>query len=321
MSKLIHSIKSVLDKSMDKGTILGCVQTIENRTTKTGAQYQLLKITDGESSINVFLFDLDKNPTITIGAVYGFKGTAYGKTDIAWSVNAESCTEMYKTIEEVPDNVMPEKNKIVVGYKNNIEEIKETILKSIEIFGGKEGFKVLLNILLESKVLEKMSIHPAANKHHHAAKGGLLYHTFGMLKIWYALRGAELEQFKECDNIAMTIGIIMHDFGKIMEYSELGEVTQDGTLLGHMYFSAQYLQKVMDKIDRTVLDSFDRKRLIHIILSHHGKYEWGSPVVPATKEALLVHYIDMIDAKSNMMDTATEGERVYTLENASIVKL
>lgn len=148
---------------------------------------------------------------------------------------------------------------------------------------------------------------PAATNVHHAFKGGLATHTYQMLHLLEGLYPC-LPYKVHLDRCVLAI--LFHDYGKIAEYQEDGKPTEDMYLLGHIFISSNYLNNLMrdKKIDTEV-----RKRVVHIILSHHGELEYGSPVKPCTQEAVLVNMLDNMSAKSDTLDGTGNMERNFAL--------
>jgi 3'-5' exoribonuclease len=136
----------------------------------------------------------------------------------------------------------------------------------------------------------------AAHGVHHARRGGLLAHTASMMRVARSIGGCYPEVTVEI----LMAGVLFHDIGKIFEtdYQALGfalEPTLRGALLGHIFIGLVMLEKVWDELHEDKFLTL-RDHIAHLILSHHGQNEWGSPVEPKTPEAVLLHHIDMIDA-------------------------
>ncbi|KAB7664128.1 3'-5' exoribonuclease YhaM [Bacillus sp. B1-b2] len=164
--------------------------------------------------------------------------------------------------------------------------------------------------------------YPAATKNHHEFVSGLAYHVVSMLDLAKAI--ATL--YPSLDKDLLYGGIILHDLGKVTELS--GPIsttyTMEGTLLGHITIMVNEIGKAAEELD---IHGEEVVILQHIVLSHHGKAEWGSPKAPLIKEAEIIHYIDNLDAKMNMLDRVIERvkpgeftERVFALENRSFYK-
>lgn len=163
---------------------------------------------------------------------------------------------------------------------------------------------------------------PAATKNHHEFYSGLAYHVVSMLDLAKAIAGL----YPKLDKDLLYAGVILHDLGKVFELS--GPVstvyTVEGNLLGHITIMVNEIGKAADELG---IQSEEIMILQHMVLSHHGKAEWGSPKPPMVQEAEVLHYIDNLDAKINMMDRALEKvkpgeytERVFALDNRTFYK-
>jgi 3'-5' exoribonuclease len=144
---------------------------------------------------------------------------------------------------------------------------------------------------------------PAAKGFHHVYIGGLLEHTLSVVRILAWLAG----HYKGLNRDLLMTGGILHDIGKIYEYSYDGIVdyTDEGRLVGHIVMSVEMLDRRI-----SALPDFPGQlamELRHILLSHHGTLEFGSPKRPKTLEALVVHFADDLDAKVNAMQLTIDG--------------
>ncbi|WAA08720.1 3'-5' exoribonuclease YhaM [Fervidibacillus albus] len=163
---------------------------------------------------------------------------------------------------------------------------------------------------------------PAATKNHHEFYSGLAYHVVSMLDLAKAI--AQL--YPSINKDFLYAGIILHDLGKVIELSGpiAASYTTEGKLLGHITIMVNEIGKAADELK---ISGEEVLVLQHIVLSHHGKAEWGSPKPPMIREAEVIHYIDNLDAKLNMMNRALEKtkpgeftERIFALENRSFYK-
>ncbi|MHA6260722.1 3'-5' exoribonuclease YhaM [Sporosarcina sp. CAU 1771] len=175
---------------------------------------------------------------------------------------------------------------------------------------------------LLKKHQEAFMTYPAATRNHHDYVSGLIDHVVSMLKLGKAL--ADL--YPTLNKDLLFAGIILHDVGKVVELSgPIGtQYTNEGNLLGHITIMVNEISKAADELEIT---GEEVMLLQHMVLSHHGKEEWGSPKRPMLKEAEMLHYIDNIDAKMNMLNRAlgkTEPgeftERIFPLDNRSFYK-
>jgi 3'-5' exoribonuclease len=162
--------------------------------------------------------------------------------------------------------------------------------------------------LADAELMDKFRTAPAAIKMHHNYIGGLLEHTHNMLRVANAI----LPLYPNIQADMVLAGIFLHDIGKTEElsYDMAFSYTDSGQLIGHISKSLVMINQKADalkskgtQIDQTVVDAIG-----HIILSHHGQYDFGSPKLPATAEAFMVYYIDDLDAKMNQVTTLIESD-------------
>ena len=154
--------------------------------------------------------------------------------------------------------------------------------------------KALAQSFLDDKVLmEAMRQATAARSIHHCLPGGLANHTLSVMRL--ATRLAE--HYPMADGDLLLVGAMLHDIGKLRELtiSRQPEYTDEGRLLGHLVIGAQMIHERCAAIPDFPKDL--ETHLVHIILSHHGAYEFGSPRLPQTLEAVLVHHLDDMDSK------------------------
>jgi 3'-5' exoribonuclease len=140
---------------------------------------------------------------------------------------------------------------------------------------------------------------PAAKYYHQAYRHGLLEHCLSVAQGVSALAAT----FREVDRDVAVTGALLHDIGKIEAYASTGqaiELTDDGKLLGEIPLGYYLIRREIEEIDGFPVA--DAQSLLHIILSHHGKLEHGSPVVPCTREATLVHFIDNLGGNLGSFD-------------------
>jgi len=145
---------------------------------------------------------------------------------------------------------------------------------------------------------------PAAKSMHHAHLGGLLEHTLSVLGMAERACG----HYPELNRDLVVAGVFLHDVGKTAElsYQRSFGYTDAGNLLGHIALEADWISRAVGKIPGFPEEL--RMQILHIVLSHHGRLEFGSPVLPKTPEALLVHYLDDLDGKLEAMFRAVKDE-------------
>ena len=179
--------------------------------------------------------------------------------------------------------------------------------------------RALLLAFLDDETIARGLPHSAAAKGiHHAYRGGLAEHILSVMKLAHRIA----DHYPMVDRDLLIAGALLHDIGKVKEIAPAGGdgfgYTDEGRLVGHLVMTAQMIR---EKAAR--LPGFPPQlehHITHIVLAHHGQMEWGSPKVPMTLEALLVHYIDTIDSRvaswleimeRDPNETWTEAAKLY----------
>ena len=172
-----------------------------------------------------------------------------------------------------------------------------------------------------NKFGEKIYSYPAAVSIHHEYSSGLLMHSITMADL-----ANYLCPIYDCDHDLVVTGCLLHDLGKIIELEGpiVYKYSTEGKLLGHISIMAAELRKAADELK---LKSEVPLLLEHMVLSHHGQQEFGSPVMPLTKEALLLSLIDNLDSKMVVVNKAVAdvepgnfSNKVFSLDNRSFYK-
>lgn len=202
-------------------------------------------------------------------------------------------------------------NRFIPSGRLNPEKAKEKLLAILESI-REPPLKGLLSIIFTEDFLMNFLTAPAARRNHHAAIGGLAEHSLGVAAA--AERMAEV--YPGLDRDLLIAGALLHDVGKVEEY-RIGtdiDFTDEGRLLGHIVLGVQLLGKYISQVSDFPDDL--RLKLTHMLVSHHGQYEWQSPKRPKFLEAAMLHHLDMIDAEVDMFSSAVEncenGEASWT---------
>lgn len=162
----------------------------------------------------------------------------------------------------------------------------------------------------DAKLMELFRKAPAASAMHHAYIGGLLEHTVSVLEV--ALR--IVPHYPKLSMDLMLTGLFLHDIAKSTElcFETAIGYTDEGQLIGHITQAVIWMDKKADVVEAKMGTPFGKELrwvLQHIILSHHGCYEFGSPKLPAIPEAIAIHYIDNLDAKLSMFFAEIDNDR------------
>lgn len=175
----------------------------------------------------------------------------------------------------------------------NVEEMYQTLLTDAEGIKNPWLRQLVLKILCDPQIAARYKRAPAAKVMHHAYIGGLLEHVVGLC----GLAKVVAVHYPELDVDLLLTTAMLHDVGKLDElcYERSVAYTIEGQLLGHIVMELETVTKAMDAIEgfpgklKTVVE--------HMLISHHGQYEFGSPKLPMTREALVFHYLDDMDSK------------------------
>ena len=152
--------------------------------------------------------------------------------------------------------------------------------------------KKLLNDIIGGELKEKLKKHPAAIQIHHNWKGGLLQHILEIIE--YCETSAKLNP--ELNRDLLIAGAVLHDIGKLEEIEVTSRIKagRKGQLVGHLVLGAVFLS---EKLQDSGIDQLLQEKLLHLIVSHHGKEEYGSPKKPMFAEAVALHYADELSSR------------------------
>jgi 3'-5' exoribonuclease len=195
-----------------------------------------------------------------------------------------------------PRNFLPES-------KRNLDEMKNEFNQRIKNNSNKFLKKLLTQIFTEER-FEQFSLAPAGKSWHHAYIHGLLEHTLEIIKICELI----CEFHSDLNKDLLISGAMLHDIGKIEElsYDSAFEYTDKGKLVGHIVIASNLVRDEIKKISNFPVEL--ENNLIHLILSHQGKLEHASPVVPKTAEAMALYQADELSAKVNAYQNAIDSE-------------
>lgn len=179
----------------------------------------------------------------------------------------------------------------------NVEEVLNEIREGLNKITNPNLKSLIEKFISDSEFIEKFKRAPAAKRAHHASIGGLAVHTRNVIKS--GIKVCKIYPFLNMDLIIA--GSFLHDIGKIYEYTYQKKIdhTTDGRMLGHIIIGYEIILKKISKI--TNFPDELRLKLLHMVVSHHGELEYGSPIPPLFPEALVLHFMDNLDSKLEMM--------------------
>ncbi|MBQ2509386.1 MAG: HD domain-containing protein [Erysipelotrichaceae bacterium] len=290
------------------------ISSLQRGTTNSGSPYLTLVLQDSSKAIDAKLWDVkpELEKQLEVGKVYDFDLEI-----IKYKNNLQA-----KVLKVLPiPQADIDMEEYVFRSPVSKDSLRAAIQEGISLIDNENVAKIVSGAL--NYYANDVYDYPAAAKIHHNFIGGLATHTAGMLKVAMALCNI----YPSVNRDYLLAGVILHDLGKIEELSSpvVTEYTTAGKLLGHISIMDARLLQIGK--DLGLEDSEELLLLRHMILSHHGQYEYGSPIRPETLEAELLNLIDNIDARVNTIDKALsetkEGEfsqKIFALDNRVFYK-
>ena len=254
------------------------------RTTREGARYFALILCDRTGTIEARMWETDGAGDFDAGEVIKVQG------DVC-RFNEKLQIKIRKIRRAAPNEY--QLSDFVPQSERNIDEMWAELEGWVASFTDPHLKALLEAFLCDRQIAAALREAPAAKGLHHAWIGGLLEHILSLM----ALCESAARHYPEVNRDLLLTGVVLHDIGKLRElrWGTSFEYTLEGQLLGHITMGIGMIEAKAASIP-----SFPpAKRLLveHLVLSHHGKYEFGSPKLPMTPEAILLHYLDDVDAK------------------------
>jgi 3'-5' exoribonuclease len=259
------------------------LQDVAQRTTKDGRPFILFTLRDKTGLMSGVFWDVPA--TVLEWARAGEVVLVTGRINLykealqlnATDMNPLSTTDM---TDFVPVSRRPQQEMVA--------ELRQIIGRLAEPWRG-----LVTHLLLDESFLPQFANAPAARNMHHAVMGGLLEHTLSMANIADYLA----DHYPHVNRNLLLSGVLLHDMGKTLEYGadNAFAFTEDGRLIGHIVRAIVLIEKAAAGLG--TLPDDDLRQLVHLVASHHGALEWGSPVAPKTLEAVLLHQVDLLDSR------------------------
>ncbi len=285
------------------------VRSAEQRASSNGSRYLDMTLCDRTGEINAKLWDGAVPPPKT-GSIIKVRAQVIeynGRLQLRVSRLRDANEDEYDLSVLIP--CAPESPKAMLAEINQTVDAMQN-----------DTLKKLLRELL-AMAGDKLVYYPAGQRLHHAERSGLLHHTTSMLRTAKAV----LPVYPWLDSDLLLAGVIAHDLSKIreMKSDEAGNVndyTTEGLLLGHL---VRGVTQVREAARRAQLAEEDEYVLLleHMVISHHGEAEYGSPRPPMFPEAEMLHWIDLLDARMNEMEGVLKrtpagafSERIWSLD-------
>lgn len=273
------------------------VRKCELRTSKANKPYLALELADKSLSVNSNMFESFEE--------------IYTKIRTGDIVKVKGILEDYQGSPQIKvKSIRPAKSDddvtvmdFLAVSKRNLKDMRKEFFSRIEKLSN-QHLKTLHKNIFTDEIFEKFSSVPAGKVWHHSYIHGLLEHTLEIIKICDLM----CDFHSELNRDLLICGAILHDFGKIEELGiETGfEYTDKGKLIGHIVIAALHVNEKIKDIKGFPEDL--KNCLLHLILSHQGKLEHASPVVPKTLEAIALYHADELSAKVNAYKNALATE-------------
>ena len=272
----------------------------ERRQDRNGRDFIDLRLTDASGSIDAKIWGDSPALDAPFEAhdFVAFKGTVKSYRD-RLQLTIQNC----RVATEEDEARGFDKSRLI---PSTLEDIDDLWRRLKQLLDQEIQDPYLRQLTAETLAMHESALreHPAAKTIHHAYRGGLLEHVVSMAE----LATHVCQHYPEIRSELVLVGILFHDLGKLVEIGRMpnNEYTTEGRLVGHVVIGRDLLR------DRcTAIESFPadlKLHLEHLILSHQGLLEYGSPVEPMTAEAIVLHTIDNLDAKlAQLRQAAREG--------------
>ena len=284
------------------------VRTSDQRTGGNGAKYLDMNLADRTGEINAKVWDGNVPPPAP-GTVVKVRGGT-----LEYNGRLQLRVEKLRTLADGDEVDM---SSLTPCAPEAPESMLTEIEAAVDAFQS-EPLRRLTRELLR-RFDEKLRYYPAAQRIHHAERSGLLHHTTGMLRTARAI----IQVYPWLNSDLLFAGVILHDLCKTeeMDSDQMGVVrdySREGLLLGHLVLGVARIQEAANDLGITGEPVL---LLEHMMLSHHGEAEYGSPRKPMFPEAEVLHWIDLLDARMNEMQTALDklkpgvfSEKIWSLD-------
>ncbi len=187
----------------------------------------------------------------------------------------------------------------------NIDQLWAAVQAAAESIANPHLAALVRHFYADADFRARLSQAPAARRVHHAYLGGLLEHLTEVL----ALCDTVLRLYPAINADLLRTGALLHDVGKLREYAWDRDIdyTDEGRLIGHIVIGAEMVSGAMEQLPDFPEEL--RLRVQHMLVSHHGRYEWGSPARPQTLEAIALHHVEELNAQVNRFQTLIAARR------------
>jgi len=278
------------------------VRKKELKTKKDGSPYLLLALGDSTGRIPATLWNnvIPVHESVQVGDIVKVRGTV-GMYNNALQFSVERIRKA-----ELSNNI--DKKAFVPRGDVNIDSLTQRLMETLDSVKNPHLRQLLERIFKETGWIDRFREAPGGKLWHHAYLGGLLEHTMAVVRVCETM--AQL--YPMADRDILISGALLHDIGKLEEYGfDQGfiDYTDEGRLWGHISIGAQRVRAFIEDLEeKEPFPSELKKQIIHLVLSHQGELEHGSPILPQTLEAMILYYADEMDSKANALKHIIERD-------------
>ena len=291
------------------------VRSAEQRAAASGKNYLDMTLADRSGSINAKMWDGTVQPPVA-GSIVKVRATGN-----EFNGRMQLRVEKIRAAEKKDEVDM---SSLIPCAPRDPKEMLAEVIRAADRIADNDLRRIVCELL--DRAGDKLITFPAAKQMHHAERSGLLHHTTTMLRAASAI----MSVYPQLNASLLTAGVIVHDLAKIdeMDADTLGLVSDysvDGKLLGHIVRGVVNIQLAAEK---TGASQGKALLLQHMVLSHHGIPEYGSPIAPKFPEAEVLNTLDTLDARLYEMDEALAravpggfSEKVWGLDNRQLYRI
>ena len=304
-------IKELVEGS--RVTIQAIVGSVTRGVNATGSPYLNIELRDSSGAINGKKWEVEARDDDIF--VAGNIVEVYAEV-IKYRENLQLKVITVKKLDEEDIDI----TRFVMAPPVPREELEDRFNKMVASIKDKDCHKILEYFI--NKFSKKLYTAPAATSVHHEFSSGLLMHSIYMAEICDFLAN----KYEDINRDLLVTGALIHDMGKMIELEgpAVYKYSLEGKLIGHISIMCAEVRKAAEELNIT---SETPLLLEHMILSHHGHLEFGSPVLPLTKEALMLSIVDLLDSKmmivTKALETIEPGEftqKIFHLDNSCFYK-
>lgn len=261
------------------------------RTNRNGNLYLQVRLADRTGSVTAMLWNANDR--------------IYGSFNNGDYLHVQGSTQFYNgtlqmilnRVDTVVDDKVVEADFVTLTSRD-IDRLRTRLTQLLRGLRDVHLRNLAECFLIDEEFMASFTAAPAGVKHHHAYRGGLLEHVLSLMEV----AAVVAPRYEDLDPDLLLMGAFLHDIGKIRELTyerELG-YSDEGQLLGHIVVAVGMVDDKIREAERLSGEPFPAAlalRLKHMVVSHHGEYDFGSPKLPMTPEAIALHFLDNLDSK------------------------